>query len=100
MEEGWLNVKAAQKLKTILFTAGSNWFVNNLIKVSDYYKLCSDYYVSLSDSIILQEMMKLQYRDELEKAVDLLFAIFHFDIEFCTLALLELMPQYLFNPDM
>lgn len=48
----------------------------------------------------LQEMMKLQYRDELEKAVDLLFAIFHFDIEFCTLALLELMPQYLFNPDM
>ncbi|VVC40476.1 Mediator complex, subunit Med24, N-terminal [Cinara cedri] len=77
LEEGWLNVKAAQKLKTTLFTAGSDWFVNNLIK----------------------EMMKLQYRDELEKAVDLLFAIFHFDIEFCTLALLELMPQYLFNPD-
>ncbi|XP_016661657.1 mediator of RNA polymerase II transcription subunit 24 isoform X2 [Acyrthosiphon pisum] len=77
LEEGWLNVKNAQKLKTTLFTAGSDWFVNNLIK----------------------EMMKLQYRDELEKAVDLLFAIFHFDIEFCTLALLELMPQYLFNPD-
>lgn len=34
LEEGWLSVKAAQKLKTILFTAGSDWFVNNLIKVS------------------------------------------------------------------
>lgn len=34
LEEGWLNVKAAQKLKTTLFTAGSDWFVNNLIKVS------------------------------------------------------------------
>ncbi|XP_050548691.1 mediator of RNA polymerase II transcription subunit 24 isoform X1 [Daktulosphaira vitifoliae] len=76
LEEGWLNVKAAQKLRTTLFTAGADWFVNNLIK----------------------EMMKLQYRDELEKAVDLLFAIFHFDVECCTLALLELMPQYLFNP--
>lgn len=36
LEEGWLNVKAAQKLKTTLFTAGSDWFVNNLIKVSNY----------------------------------------------------------------
>lgn len=34
LEEGWLNVKSAQKLKTTLFTAGSDWFVNNLIKVS------------------------------------------------------------------
>lgn len=34
IEEGWLNVKAAQKLKTTLFTTGSDWFVNNLIKVS------------------------------------------------------------------
>lgn len=34
LEEGWLNVKAAQKLKITLFTAGSDWFVNNLIKVS------------------------------------------------------------------
>jgi len=34
LEEGWLNVKNAQKLKTTLFTAGSDWFVNNLIKVN------------------------------------------------------------------
>jgi len=33
LEVGWLNVNAAQKLKTTLFTAGSDWFVNNLIKV-------------------------------------------------------------------
>lgn len=38
LEEGWLNVKAAQKLKTTLFTAGSDWFVNNLIKVSSIIK--------------------------------------------------------------
>jgi len=35
LEEGWLNVKSAQKLKTTLFTTGSDWFVNNLIKVSN-----------------------------------------------------------------
>lgn len=35
LEEGWLKMEDAQKLKTTLFTAGSDWFVNNLIKVSN-----------------------------------------------------------------
>jgi len=49
LEEGWLNVKAAQKLKTILFTAGSDWFVNNLIKVSSYIPLrLKSHYININ----------------------------------------------------
>lgn len=42
--------------------------------------------------------MKYRFQDDLDKAVDLAFAIFHLDIEKCTLAvLLKGLPQYLCN---
>ena len=42
--------------------------------------------------------MKLRYKEELDKAVDLVLAVFHLDIEMCTEVLLTfVLPQYLHN---
>lgn len=56
-------------------TCGAEWLVTNLIK----------------------EMLKLLFELELNIAVNLVFSIFHLDIEKCTLLLLEHLPQYLHN---
>lgn len=45
-----------------------------------------------------QEIMKLHYKEELDRAVDLALAVFHLDIETCTEVLLTaVLPQYLHN---
>jgi len=43
--------------------------------------------------------MKLRFEDELNKAVDLLFALFYFDLHDFTVALLNYLPYLLFKPD-
>lgn len=73
---GWINIQAAEALVSLLNTGGSLWFVSNLVKAT----------------------LKYKYQEELDRAVDLTFAIFHFDIENCTLDLINnVVPQYLYN---
>lgn len=76
-ERGWINIQATQSLESLLNTGGSLWFVSNVVR----------------------EVLKYRYQKELEQAVDLAFAIFHLDIENCTLDLINhIIPQYLYNP--
>ncbi|KAM0725562.1 Mediator of RNA polymerase II transcription subunit 24 [Formica fusca] len=75
-QRGWINIQATQSLESLLNTGGSSWFVTNIVK----------------------EVLKYRYQEELDQAVDLAFAIFHLDIENCTLDLINhLIPQYLDN---
>ncbi|PSN33113.1 hypothetical protein C0J52_23117 [Blattella germanica] len=44
------------------------------------------------------EVLKFRYQEDLDRAVDLAFGVFHLDVEHCTLALLlQVLPQYLHN---
>ena len=73
---GWINIQAVEGLHSLLNTGGSLWFVSNLAKAT----------------------LKYKHQEELDRAVDLAFSIFHFDIENCTLDLLNnVVPQYLYN---
>lgn len=75
-QRGWINIQATQSLESLLNTGGSLWFVTNIVK----------------------EVLKYRYQEELDRAVDLAFAIFHLDIENCTLDLINhIIPQYLHN---
>ncbi|BES88080.1 U1 small nuclear ribonucleoprotein C [Nesidiocoris tenuis] len=75
-EKGWLTNQDTHSLENLFVTAGPNWFVYNLVK----------------------EIMKLHYKEELDRAVDLALAVFHLDIETCTEVLLTaVLPQYLHN---
>ncbi|XP_029677295.1 mediator of RNA polymerase II transcription subunit 24-like [Formica exsecta] len=75
-QRGWINIQATQSLESLLNTGGSLWFVTNIVK----------------------EVLKYRYQEELDQAVDLAFAIFHLDIENCTLDLINhIIPQYLHN---
>ncbi|XP_070165168.1 mediator of RNA polymerase II transcription subunit 24-like isoform X1 [Polyergus mexicanus] len=75
-QRGWINIQATQSLESLLNTGGSSWFVTNIVK----------------------EILKYRYQEELDQAVDLAFAIFHLDIENCTLDLINhIIPQYLHN---
>ncbi|KYQ58998.1 Mediator of RNA polymerase II transcription subunit 24 [Trachymyrmex zeteki] len=75
-QRGWINIQATQSLESLLNTGGSSWFVTNIVK----------------------EVLKYRYQEELDQAVDLAFAIFHLDIENCTLDLINhIIPQYLHN---
>ncbi|XP_072761073.1 mediator of RNA polymerase II transcription subunit 24-like [Anoplolepis gracilipes] len=75
-QRGWINIQATQSLESLLNTGGSLWFVTNIVK----------------------EILKYRYEEELDQAVDLAFAIFHLDIENCTLDLINhIIPQYLDN---
>ncbi|XP_073978366.1 mediator complex subunit 24 isoform X1 [Rhodnius prolixus] len=75
-EKGWLNISATHALESLFMTAGPQWFVISLVK----------------------EIMKLRYKEELDRAVDLALAVFHLDIETCTDYLLTtVLPQYLHN---
>lgn len=43
-------------------------------------------------------MLNYRYSDELDRAVDIAFGIFHLDIELCSLALFQhVLPIYLHN---
>lgn len=73
---GWLDHTSARNLHCLLDTAGPRWLV----------------------SAITQELLKLRYRDQLQRGVDLALAIFHVDIVNCTLELLShILPQLLYN---
>lgn len=75
-QRGWINIQGTQSLESLLNTGGSLWFVTNIVK----------------------EVLKYRYQEELDQAVDLAFAIFHLDIENCTLDLINnIIPQYLHN---
>lgn len=75
-QRGWINFQSTQSLESLLNTGGSLWFVSNIVK----------------------EVLKYRYQEELDHAVDLAFAIFHLDIENCTLDLINhIIPQYLYN---
>ncbi|XP_017892160.1 mediator of RNA polymerase II transcription subunit 24 isoform X1 [Ceratina calcarata] len=75
-QTGWISIPAIQSLESLLNTGGSLWFVTNIVR----------------------EVLKYRYQVELAHAVDLAFAIFHLDIENCTLDLIQhIIPQYLYN---
>ncbi|XP_011338033.1 mediator of RNA polymerase II transcription subunit 24 isoform X2 [Ooceraea biroi] len=75
-QRGWINIQATQSLESLLNTGGSLWFVTNIVK----------------------EVLKYRYQEELDQAVDLAFAVFHLDIENCTIDLINhIIPQYLHN---
>lgn len=75
-QRGWINIQATQSLESLLKTGGPLWFVSNLVK----------------------ELLKVQYQEELDRSLDLIFAILHLDIENCTLELINhILPQYLYN---
>ncbi|XP_020300411.1 mediator of RNA polymerase II transcription subunit 24 isoform X2 [Pseudomyrmex gracilis] len=75
-QRGWITIQATQSLESLLNTGGSLWFVTNIVK----------------------QVLKYRYQEELDQAVDLAFAVFHLDIENCTLDLINhVIPQYLHN---
>ncbi|XP_012223236.1 mediator of RNA polymerase II transcription subunit 24 [Linepithema humile] len=75
-QRGWITIQATQSLESLLNTGGPSWFVTNIVK----------------------EVLKYRYQEELDQAVDLAFAIFHLDIENCTLNLINyIIPLYLHN---
>ncbi|CAH2239466.1 mediator of RNA polymerase II transcription subunit 24 [Pararge aegeria] len=73
---GYLHIDATAIVESLLNTAGPVWFVTNLLK----------------------ETLKFRYQDDLDRSVDIVLAMFYFDIEKCTEALLlHVLPQYLYN---
>lgn len=73
---GYLHIDATHVIESLLNTTGAVWFVTNLVK----------------------ETLKFRYQDDLDRSVDIVLAIFHLDIEKCTLALINhVLPQYLYN---
>lgn len=75
-KRGWIDIEATHSLESLLNTGGATWFVTNLVK----------------------EVVKFRFRDDLDRAVDLVMGVFHLDIESCTMSLLlQVMPQYLHN---
>ncbi|KAL0268602.1 UNVERIFIED_CONTAM: hypothetical protein PYX00_010471 [Menopon gallinae] len=75
-KQGWVSIEATHQLQSLLNTGAPCWFITNVLK----------------------EVVKYKYQEDLNRAVDLAFAIFHLDIQHCTLSLLlEVIPQYLHN---
>ncbi|EEB09924.1 Thyroid hormone receptor-associated protein complex 100 kDa component, putative [Pediculus humanus corporis] len=75
-KQGWVSIEATHQFQSMLNTGGPPWFVTNVLKEITQYK----------------------YQEDLNRAVDLAFALFHLDIMNCTLSLLtEVLPQYLHN---
>ncbi|CAH0387287.1 unnamed protein product [Bemisia tabaci] len=67
MENGWLSIEDTRVLNSLYYICGSEWLVRYLIV----------------------ELMTLKYSDNLNVGVDMIFAIFHLDIEQCTINLLR-----------
>ncbi|XP_053615276.1 mediator of RNA polymerase II transcription subunit 24 [Plodia interpunctella] len=73
---GYLHIDATHNFESLLNTTGPVWFVRHLVK----------------------ETLKFRYQEDLDRSVDIVFAILHIDIEKCTEALLlHVLPQYLYN---
>lgn len=76
VNRGWVDHTAARTLHCLLDTAGARWFVSS----------------------VLQELLKLRYRDQLERGADIALAIFHVEIKSCAYQLLSsCLPQILLN---
>ncbi|KAK6631151.1 hypothetical protein RUM43_014247 [Polyplax serrata] len=75
-KQGWVSIEATHQFQSLLNTGGPCWFITNVLK----------------------QVMQYKYQEDLNRAVDLAFALFHLDILNCTLSLLtEVLPQYLHN---
>lgn len=73
---GYLHIDSTYIVQSLINTAGPIWFVSSL----------------------LRETLKYKYLDDLERSVDIVFAMCHLDIEKCVEALLlHVLPQYLYN---
>lgn len=73
--KGWLDYNSARILHCLLDTAGPRWLVN----------------------AVIQELLKLRFRDQLQRGVDIALAIFHVDIVNCAIELLShILPQLLY----
>lgn len=76
IKRGWLDHTSARTVHCLLDTAGPSWLV----------------------SAVLQELLQLRYRDQLQRGVDLALALFHVNIHLCTLELFNhALPQLLYN---
>lgn len=76
VNRGWLDHKSATVIHCLFDTAGPRWLVSS----------------------VLQELLQLRYKDRLERGVDLALALFHVNIEACTMHILtNSLPQLLFN---
>lgn len=76
IKKGWLDHASARTVHCLLDTAGPSWLV----------------------SAVLQELLQLRYRDQLQRGVDLALALFHVNIHLCTLELFNhALPQLLYN---
>lgn len=75
-QHGWVPVKAAQVLESLLQAGGPVWFISQLVK----------------------EVLKCKFNKDMVKTMDIVFAVMHLDIERNTLAMLErIVPLILFN---
>ncbi|XP_054167104.1 mediator of RNA polymerase II transcription subunit 24-like [Oppia nitens] len=75
-ERSWLDLKTIYNMDTLLCVGGPQWFTDTLIK----------------------QVLKFEHLNDLNRAIDLVFGLFHMDIEQCALALItNILPNYLLN---
>ncbi|RWS26797.1 mediator of RNA polymerase II transcription subunit 24-like protein [Leptotrombidium deliense] len=75
-DRSWLDLKSVHNMDTLLCVGGSTWFVDSLIR----------------------QLLKFEHENDLNRAVDLIFGLFHLDIEQCSLSLLLfVLKSYLLN---
>ncbi|XP_065086378.1 mediator of RNA polymerase II transcription subunit 24 [Ochlerotatus camptorhynchus] len=76
LERGWLPIDATLVLENLLQSCGPFWLVDKLV----------------------QQIFHCKYIREMNKTMDIVFAIMHLDMERCTIALLsQLVPMMLLN---
>ncbi|CAG2112159.1 unnamed protein product [Medioppia subpectinata] len=75
-EHSWLDLKTIYNMDTLLCIGGPQWFTDTLIR----------------------QVLKFEHSEDLNRAIDLVFGLFHMDIEQCALALVSnILPNYLLN---
>lgn len=75
-DNGWLSIESAQMMEAILSTAGHMWLVDKLV----------------------DQVLQCKFIHEMNKTVDIVFAIMHLDIERCTISLLrDTLPEFILN---
>ena len=75
-ERSWLDLKTIYNMDTLLCIGGPQWFTDTLIR----------------------QVLKFDNSSDLNRAIDLVFGLFHMDIEQCALALItNILPNYLLN---
>ncbi|TMW52032.1 hypothetical protein DOY81_002884 [Sarcophaga bullata] len=76
IEHGWVPVRAAQVIESLLHAGGPAWLTTRLV----------------------EEMLKCKYKKDMMKIMDIIFAILHLDIERTTEALLTtVIPAIIYN---